>query len=85
LGEFDEEFVGSGDQKLATAMCKFLPPDSYKQHHGDAEPPESVLDLEYVYGYRSFDTRNNLRYTADGLIVYHTAAVGVLLDKENNI
>jgi hypothetical protein len=36
MGEFDEEYVGSGDQKLATAMCKFLPPDSYKQYQEDA-------------------------------------------------
>ena len=32
----------------------------------DASPPNAILDLEYVYGYRCHDTRNNLKYGNKG-------------------
>lgn len=42
------------------------------------------LELDYVYGYRCHDVRNNLRYTHDGQVVYHAAALGIVLDKDSN-
>ena len=39
------------------------------------------LELNWIHGYRSFDCRNNLRYNGAGNIVYHAAAVGVVLSK----
>ncbi len=42
--------------------------------------PECTLEIDYVYGYRAKDCRNNLRYLKDGKIVYHAAAVGIVLD-----
>lgn len=42
------------------------------------------LDISYVYGYRSYDTRDNLRYNAQGQAVYHTAACGIVLNKQKN-
>lgn len=36
---------------------------------------------EYVWGVRAKDTRNNVRFTSDeSKIVYHTAAIGIVLD-----
>jgi microtubule-associated protein-like 6 len=55
-------------------------PDSYKNSKTEAITPEATLELEHVFGYRCHDVRNNLRYTADGMVVYHCAAVGVVLD-----
>ena len=46
--------------------------------------PDASLELEYIHGYRCEDARNNLRYTRTGDIVYHTAAVGVVLDPVEN-
>jgi hypothetical protein len=40
--------------------------------------------LEHVYGYRCHDVRNNLRYTANGQLVYFAAAVGVVLNPQTN-
>jgi len=37
-----------------------------------------------VHGYRSFDTRNNVKWTKSGSIVYHTAGLGIVLDIEKN-
>mmetsp|Transcript_11841 Transcript_11841/g.21676 ORF Transcript_11841/g.21676 Transcript_11841/m.21676 type:complete len:2327 (-) Transcript_11841:669-7649(-) len=47
-----------------------------------AEPPENInVELEFVYGYRSGDVRNNLRYNSVGQMVYHTSSVGIIYDK----
>ena len=35
------------------------------------------LELEWIHGYRSDDSRNNVRYNADGEIVYIAAGVGI--------
>ncbi len=36
-----------------------------------------------MHGYRSFDTRNSVKYTGSGDIVYTTAALGVVMDTES--
>lgn len=43
-------------------------------------PPESQLRLEWVYGYRGHQCRNNLFYTKEGELVYFVAGVGVVLN-----
>lgn len=42
------------------------------------------MEIGYIYGYRSYDTRDNLRYNKQGEIVYHTAGCGIVLDKGKN-
>jgi len=37
-----------------------------------------------VHGYRSFDTRNNVKWTKNGTVLYHTAALGIVLDPDKN-
>ena len=46
--------------------------------------PNVNLDIGYIYGYRSYDTRNNIGYNAQGDVVYHTAACGIVLNKKSN-
>jgi WD40 repeat protein len=49
------------------------------------EPPKANIELEYVYGYRCFDSRQNLYYTENpDEVVYMTAALGVVLNKKFN-
>ncbi|XP_021339657.1 echinoderm microtubule-associated protein-like 6, partial [Mizuhopecten yessoensis] len=37
------------------------------------------LQLDYVFGYRGFDSRNNLHYINDGAdIIFHTAGAGIV-------
>ena len=59
-------------------------PSSYKPSKLDGALPDAQLELEFVHGYRCHDTRNNLRYTADGEIVYHTAAIGIVYNKDEH-
>lgn len=44
----------------------------------DKTAPRSQLRLEWVYGYRGHQCRNNLWYTASGEIVYFVAGVAVV-------
>ena len=60
---------------LGTIVAPTVPPEV------DPSPPPVKLCLEWVYGYRSLDVRNNARYTATGDIVYHAAGVGIIYDK----
>ncbi|KAF0698173.1 Aste57867_11158 [Aphanomyces stellatus] len=46
--------------------------------------PELNMRLEWVYGYQTELSRNNLRYNVDGQLVYHAAAVGIIFDRETN-
>lgn len=46
------------------------------------EEPEQEWEIEHVYGYRTQDCNQNCRYSADGKVVYMTAALGLVLDQE---
>lgn len=59
-------------------------PSDYKPKKSDSFAPDNQLELEFIHGYRTHDTRNNLRYTDTGEIVYHTAAVGIIYNKEEH-
>jgi len=55
-------------------------PSGYRPSKRDGEAPDCDLELEFVYGYRCHDTRNNVGYTVDGKLVFHAAAVGIVHD-----
>jgi microtubule-associated protein-like 6 len=46
--------------------------------------PDVKYNLEYVYGYRCADSRQNCYFNASGQAVYMTAALGVILDTKSN-
>jgi hypothetical protein len=84
LGMFSFEAAGAGDQALAVKpfVGQFEAPDS-PPDYADAEPGIN-LTLEYIYGYRCFDTRQNIFWRNNTEIVYMAAAVGIVLDTEQN-
>lgn len=47
-----------------------------------ADPPNGNLKLKYAHGFRSFDTRGNLKYTKSGEIAFTAAALGVIMNKQ---
>ena len=84
---FEMEEVDEGDQALAVKAWEgeVIPPTGFKEARDAGDAPDQNLSLQYAHGYRSFDTRNNLKYTSDPTkLVYTTAALGVVLDKEDN-
>lgn len=84
----DDDGLAAGDQFMAVKPWKGtvdnMVPTGFKPSKDQGEAPDASLELEYVYGYRCHDTRNNLRYTPSGKILYHTAGVGIVLDQTNN-
>lgn len=87
-GGFKVEEMGEGDQfgacKPFLGEVKASTPKGYKPPKGAGDAPTEGLKLKYVHGYRAFDTRNNIRYTRDGKIAFHAAALGIVLDKSDN-
>ena len=85
---YDVEEIDAGDQFLAVkpwlGTVKNSVPTGYAPRKGESDAPEASLELEYVHGYRCHDTRNNLKYAPNGNAIYHTAAVGVVLDIKTN-
>lgn len=82
---FVKEPVKAGDEALAVKpwIGQFKPPSNLPRL-SNAEP-KTQLELEYCYGYRVFDTRQNLFFTANtSCVVYMTAAIGVVLDSQTN-
>lgn len=48
----------------------------------ETTPPDQSLQLQWVYGYRGRDARNNLFTLGSGEVVYFTAGVAVVMDVE---
>ena len=48
------------------------------------EAPDIEYKLNYVYGYRCADTRQNVYFNDKGQVIFMTAAVGVQLDTSSN-
>ncbi|TNV87854.1 hypothetical protein FGO68_gene13813 [Halteria grandinella] len=51
-----------------------------KANPNKGEKPQATLKLKYAHGYRSFDTRHNLKFISENEIVFTTAALGVVMD-----
>jgi len=57
-------------------------PDNHPEVNKD-QPDESYA-LEYAYGYRCSDSRQNVYFNANGQVTYMTACLGVMLDQASN-
>ena len=51
-----------------------------KYNETTGKPPKVKISLEYAYGYRAKDCRNNLKFLTNDTISYHTAALGIIMD-----
>lgn len=83
-GLFAEETVSAGEE--FGAVLPFLGALVEPSEHPPFNPkvPTQDYELEYVYGYRTYDCRQNLYFTASGKVVYNVAALGVVLDPKTN-
>jgi hypothetical protein len=53
-------------------------PSWWRKESTSYDLPKSRLKLNWAYGYRGHDTRQNCFYNSHGEVVYHTAALGVV-------
>lgn len=59
-------------------------PTGFKETRASGQAPNASLELKWAHGFRSWDTRGNLKYTASGDVVFTTAGVGVVYNKLQN-
>lgn len=57
-------------------------PSGYVKPKDAGKAPGANLSLKWAHGFRSFDTRGNLQYAQNGNIVFTTAGLGVVYDKQ---
>ena len=72
--------------RLAFLPCaqSIFAPDGYLREPDALAPCMEAVELEFVHGYRAHDCRDNLFYSAKGEVVYHTAAIGIVYNRESN-
>jgi microtubule-associated protein-like 6 len=78
------EMTEFGASKPFLGEVKASTPKGYVPPKGAGYAPNNNLKIKYVHGYRAFDTRMNVKYTYDDKVVYHAAALGIVLDKGTN-
>jgi len=77
-----EREVYKSDLKKLKSSLKGAENKSNGKRRSKSLPQSSSLKLQYVFGYRSYDCRDNLFYTQKDDIVYHVAAVAVILNRD---
>lgn len=82
--DFFEVETAQGQEFMASKpwMGQVKEPDNAPANN-PAKPDENY-SLEYVYGYRSQDSRQNVYFNKEGNATYMTAALGVILDHNAN-
>lgn len=81
----EEEDKGDESMTIKPWMGAIKEPSGYiKPALNQEKPPLISLELTHVYGYRSKDCRNNLKYLKSGHIAYFAAALGIVLDPAAN-
>lgn len=80
--DFDEEVEEAEQTKEFLAVKPWIGAVKEPDDHPpvDKSEPEESYQLEYVYGYRCEDSRQNVYYNPEGKICYMTACLGVILD-----
>ena len=48
----------------------------------NVNPPDQQFEIDFVHGYKSDLTRQNLHYNSNGECVYMTAALGIIMNCE---
>jgi WD40 repeat protein len=80
---FDEE-KATGDKFMAVKPWKGAVVAPTSPPPNNPNEPEVNYKLEYVYGYRTYDCRQNLFFTPSGKLVYNAAALGISHDIGSN-
>ena len=91
MGLFAEEEVDAGDEFMAVKPwlgAIKAPSDYLGFKSSQLTRPKVNIELDYVFGYRTKDCRNNLfldmKRDRETVLMYHAAALGICLDVETN-
>ena len=76
--------IGDGELPVQRWTGRLVAPSAIPAT--DLRMPESNLELDWVYGYRSHDCRSNVKYAADSrLVLFHVAKIAVCYNKEKHL
>ncbi len=81
---FEEVDAGQGEQFMAVKPWIGAVKEPLDHPPVDPSAPNLSFTLEYVYGYRCEDSRQNVYFNSKGEAVYMTAAMGVILNPQSN-
>jgi WD40 repeat protein len=81
---FDATDAGHGEQFMAVRPYLGAIVEPANHPPNNPNPPDTHYALEYVYGYRCADSRQNVFFNSNGQAVYMTAALGIILDINSN-
>jgi len=73
-----EEATGEQFMSVRPWIGQITEPTNHNPVNNDV--PATTLSLEYVYGYRCSDSKQNCHWNSNGDAVYMTAALGVILN-----
>lgn len=76
-----EDDVGDEFMAVKPWLGAVVAPSNAGSMHLKSSPPDARLELERVHGYQAQSASNNARYDANGKVVYHAAALGIVFDK----
>lgn len=66
----------------SSAVAPTRPDDHKEEINPDLMPVKNNLVLDWVYGYRAQDSRNNIAYNSEGHVIYPAATVVIIYDKK---
>ena len=81
---FEVEDAGEGEKFMSVKPWIGQVAEPTNHNENCADKPDVNFELEYVYGYRCADTRQNVHFNSAGNACYMTAALGVVLDHNSN-
>jgi hypothetical protein len=73
-----------GEQATSSVPWKGQIAEPTNHNDINSAQPDEKYELEYVYGYRSADSKQNCHFNSEGNAVYMTAALGVILNHGDN-
>jgi hypothetical protein len=77
---FEVQDVGHGDESLAVKPYKGAIKEPTNHPPINKTKPDVSYAIDFVHGFKSEDTRQNVLYNSKKRPVYMTAALGVILD-----
>ena len=77
---FEIAHVGHGDESMACLPFKGALKEPHNHPPINPQRPDVTYEIEFVYGYRNEECRQNLFYNSRKKPVYITAAIGIIFD-----
>ena len=73
-----------GASKPFLGEVKASTPKDFIPAKDSSEAPKEGLKLKYIHGYRGFDTKDNVKFTSTGNIIFHSAAADIVMNVNDN-